>query len=872
MSTPLPYKIIAFTSEGDVDAAENVAKEATYTKWGTQGPEKKATLTVKFPRVAALQSIEVINNGAAFIEVHVSREPAGGFTPLLPIQTLRSMQDCRQGKNLTARRVFGLSYMNRLARADTWGFLRVTVTQPFSVAQAIPIGLTCLALTDKGEETFDKSPVHAPRPATPPAPAPVPAPAAATPGSQGVSPTRKAASPAGSGDGLAHSPSFVLPAMLDDDDADDSDDAPEQPLANLRLLGTVREAAKIASESPAQAAPGKAGSAGVGAGSSGSSGDILAKWNAPSATPPRPVPAPRAAPAPAAKRRKKDEQPQAAKPPPAPRAPRKKPEAAAPPAAPLPPTAPATPPQAAAPGAKRPYPDAAGPSADAGAAAPAKRKKRDDSLTHKPTGGGASPPPPPPAAPFSPLATQDSFGPSPSQLWGSGNGPLAGKTVVLSGFQNPLRSELRTAALRLGAAYSNDWAAGGTHLICAFYGTPKYNEVSGGPGWIVKKEWLADCEKHGKRMPEKHYRLSPPPSSDDDDSDADSDDDDSFDSSDSSVYTSGDESSEESICLDSLSSDSGKKKKKKKKQPAKPKPKAKPKAKKQAAPPKPAAAAPAVPQPQAVPPAPQHAAPAQPVPAAVKPPTPPAPPAPQPRAAPAPAAPAKPATPAAAKPAGKPLPPWLVNKPASAAKPVPAKPVPAKPAPVQPPSPVQAAPVKPSTPETLRVTKPSPPAEPAAPPIVLDFDDDDSSGTEEVTDAQVQHAAARLTQVAKERAATPPMSAFGGRTSPPRDVQDMTRVTTFVERPLQGVKALPDYLRGVVAWLSPALPPAQAREAKKSIVKNGGKVSTVADRATHVIVASKADAPPGKAAVLPSWVAACENEKRILPPTHHAPA
>lgn len=42
---------------------------------------------------------------------------------------------------------------------------------------------------------------------------------------------------------------------------------------------------------------------------------------------------------------------------------------------------------------------------------------------------------------------------------------LQGVVVVLSGFQNPFRSELRDKALELGAKYRPDWTPDSTHLV-----------------------------------------------------------------------------------------------------------------------------------------------------------------------------------------------------------------------------------------------------------------------------------------------------------------------------------------------------------------------------------------------------------------------
>lgn len=42
---------------------------------------------------------------------------------------------------------------------------------------------------------------------------------------------------------------------------------------------------------------------------------------------------------------------------------------------------------------------------------------------------------------------------------------LQGMTFVLSGFQNPFRSELRDKALEMGGKYQTDWTPNSTHLM-----------------------------------------------------------------------------------------------------------------------------------------------------------------------------------------------------------------------------------------------------------------------------------------------------------------------------------------------------------------------------------------------------------------------
>ena len=54
---------------------------------------------------------------------------------------------------------------------------------------------------------------------------------------------------------------------------------------------------------------------------------------------------------------------------------------------------------------------------------------------------------------------------------------MEGVRFVLSGYQNPQRSEIRDKALRMGATYRGDWDSTCTHLVCAFMNTPKHNQV-----------------------------------------------------------------------------------------------------------------------------------------------------------------------------------------------------------------------------------------------------------------------------------------------------------------------------------------------------------------------------------------------------------
>ena len=84
---------------------------------------------------------------------------------------------------------------------------------------------------------------------------------------------------------------------------------------------------------------------------------------------------------------------------------------------------------------------------------------------------------------------------------------LRGVVFAISGFQNPLRGEIRGKALEMGAKYEPDWSSKCTHLICAFTNTPKFQQVKSSGGKIVKKDWVEACHSSRKRLPWRRFCL-----------------------------------------------------------------------------------------------------------------------------------------------------------------------------------------------------------------------------------------------------------------------------------------------------------------------------------------------------------------------------
>ena len=92
------------------------------------------------------------------------------------------------------------------------------------------------------------------------------------------------------------------------------------------------------------------------------------------------------------------------------------------------------------------------------------------------------------------------------QKYGKFKELLRGVHFTISGFQNPLRGEIRQKGLDMGAQYHGDWGSSCTHLVCAFTNTPKFNQVRG-KGKIVKADWLEECHSQRRRLPWRRFCL-----------------------------------------------------------------------------------------------------------------------------------------------------------------------------------------------------------------------------------------------------------------------------------------------------------------------------------------------------------------------------
>eukprot|EP01080_Neovahlkampfia_damariscottae_P010365 gene10365-2894_t len=82
--------------------------------------------------------------------------------------------------------------------------------------------------------------------------------------------------------------------------------------------------------------------------------------------------------------------------------------------------------------------------------------------------------------------------------------------IVISGIQNPEKTNIRELAMEMGSKYRPDWCPEATHLICAISNTDKYTDAKKSKAFIVTKDWIYDCSKKKKKLNEKNYEFGKP--------------------------------------------------------------------------------------------------------------------------------------------------------------------------------------------------------------------------------------------------------------------------------------------------------------------------------------------------------------------------
>ncbi|XP_047488476.1 DNA repair protein XRCC1-like isoform X2 [Penaeus chinensis] len=441
-------EVLSFTSEDPNHPADNLLRQETHRKWKCAAglSEKQASVTLKLERLTSIRSIDLGNAGSAFVEVLAAREDAN-FKVLLVASSFMTPIESRNASDLHRVRMFGPDKLNKDVASEKWDRIKVVCTQPFN--KNLQYGLSFVTVSSAGEE---------------------------------AAPTTPKAVKLGS---------FTLK------EEDESD-----PISIGSVFARRRE--KEASSSPLSGAAAiRAASAaaattstamGGGGGGVSSPGPGSLKRKALENSPDVGFYQLKKKPAHETTESRNKER-------------------------------------------DRPKLEREGSSTERRNTAERKEEKEKKKINERERGGGESSSSRKNSDRRKEEEETDKDGgetkrethkkkregstggerkrekenlPTTSQKNQRKTEPFASlmKDVVfvMSGYQNPQRSNLRDMMLDMGAKYKQDWEPSCSHLICAFTNTPKFLQVKG-KGKIVTAKWITDCHKNKIRYPWRRYQL-----------------------------------------------------------------------------------------------------------------------------------------------------------------------------------------------------------------------------------------------------------------------------------------------------------------------------------------------------------------------------
>ncbi|XP_072316827.1 DNA repair protein XRCC1 isoform X2 [Eucyclogobius newberryi] len=128
--------VVSCSTEDTTHKADNLLSSETYRKWKAAKPgEKQTSVILQFEKEEQVHSLDIGNEGSAFIEVLVGNSSASrdqDFEVLLVTSSFMSPTESRNGTNLNRVRFFGPGQLQKSAAQEKWDRVKVVCSQPYS--------------------------------------------------------------------------------------------------------------------------------------------------------------------------------------------------------------------------------------------------------------------------------------------------------------------------------------------------------------------------------------------------------------------------------------------------------------------------------------------------------------------------------------------------------------------------------------------------------------------------------------------------------------------------------------------------------------------------------------------------------------------
>ncbi|XP_067304007.1 DNA repair protein XRCC1 [Pseudorasbora parva] len=140
--------VVSCSSEDNTHKADNLLSSDTYRKWKAARPgEKQVSVILQLEKEEQIHSIDIGNEGSAFIEVLVGHSTSvkdQDFEVLLVTSSFMSPTESRNGTNTNRVRFFGPTQLVKATAQEKWDCVKIVCSQPYS--KSIAYGITFIKL------------------------------------------------------------------------------------------------------------------------------------------------------------------------------------------------------------------------------------------------------------------------------------------------------------------------------------------------------------------------------------------------------------------------------------------------------------------------------------------------------------------------------------------------------------------------------------------------------------------------------------------------------------------------------------------------------------------------------------------------------
>lgn len=128
--------VVSCSTEDTTHKADNLLSSDTYRKWkAARAGEKQTSVILQFEKEEQVHSIDIGNEGSAFIEVLVGNSSAvrdQDYEVLLVTSSFMSPTESRNSSNMSRVRFFGPNQLQKSVAQEKWDRVKIVCSQPYS--------------------------------------------------------------------------------------------------------------------------------------------------------------------------------------------------------------------------------------------------------------------------------------------------------------------------------------------------------------------------------------------------------------------------------------------------------------------------------------------------------------------------------------------------------------------------------------------------------------------------------------------------------------------------------------------------------------------------------------------------------------------